>query len=101
MSRKTHWTVPELPWKKENKMNNTGQCTFRVPNQNILKTPQYPLPWSVRFDWQYGNDSSEVLWTCQIGYFGEIPQVMGRGYATNQFDALVKAIENMRKKDEG
>ena len=83
MSRKTHWTTLELPWKRE--------------DETVPKVPQYPLPWQVKFDWKYGNDSSEVFWTCDIGYFGEVQEIMGCGSGMTQLDALVSAVENVKE----
>lgn len=96
MSRKTHWVVPELPWKKEKEMNE--DIAFEVlKDSSVLKASQYPLPWQVKFDWSYGRDSSEVRWICEIGYLGEVQEIMGRGYGIRQYDALVKAVEDMGK----
>lgn len=58
------------------------------------KVPQYPMPWAVRFDWRYGVDASEVIWTCDI-FLGD--HIYSSGIGLSQIESLEEAVDRFPK----
>lgn len=62
--------------------------TFDIVTTKVAK---YPMPWVVKFNWKYGEDTSEVDWICNI-MLGDYLYSSGSG--DSQYKALKAAVDS-------